>query len=78
MPVCADCRAVVDGDGLGKVGGPRWGEIRYDVHGKPDFVSFTCRTEIDWSDPENPRCLAADYHYVEGEEQRRWRLNGEA
>lgn len=69
VAVCADCGAQIEAlswsDKFGSV--PRWAERRPD-----GSLRTTCRVVDDWSDPENPRCLAADYHYVAGEEQRRF------
>jgi hypothetical protein len=54
---CADCGKPVE---LRR--GGRWG-----VEVGPNSYSFTCRTII-----EGDRLIRADYHYVEGEEQRHY------
>lgn len=68
VTVCADCGAEIEQvPWAEKLESPKWAKR------EPYGLSFTCRCVNELGPPL--RCLSADYHYVEGEEQRRWRLD---
>ena len=58
MRTCADCGVKVE------LKRGRWGALVPGIGGRKAW-SFVCRMKV-----EDDRCIAADYHYVEGEEQR--------
>jgi hypothetical protein len=63
--ICADCGATVIMRGRRSDGSLRWGRPK-----GPGVYDMTCRSEVD--DKEGV-LVSADYHYVRGEVQRRFR-----
>ena len=65
MTNCADCGATVT---KSKING-HWASRITLTDGHPAW-DFCCRTET-----QDGKLISADYHYVEGEEQRHWRIS---
>lgn len=63
--ICADCGVIVTLRGRRSDGSLRWGRIK-----SPGVYEMTCRREVD---DDHGVLHAADYHFVAGEVQRKFR-----
>lgn len=61
--ICMDCGVIVTLRGRRSDGSLRWGRVK-----SPGVYEMTCRREI-----EAAELMSADYHYVSGEVQRKFR-----